>query len=93
VTATFPAQGTTEAFSLSPINPDKAWEFSFTNRYNLGSVDAVHDDSFRYSLPYAAGHSFKVSQGYDGKYSHRGSNRYAVDWEMPEGTPVHAARG
>lgn len=93
LTATVPPNGTTEIFSLSPVNPDEPWEFSFTNRYNLGSAEAVHDDSYCYNLPYAAGKTFRVSQGYDGKYSHKGSNRYAVDWEMPEGTPVHAARG
>ena len=93
LTATVPANGTTEIFSLAPVNPDEPWDFSFTNRYNLGSADAVHDDSYCYSLPYAAGRSYRVSQGYDGKYSHKGSNRYAVDWEMPEGTPVHATRG
>lgn len=93
LTATVPPNGTTEVFSLAPVDPDEPWEFSFTNRYNLGSAEAVHDDSYCYSLPYAAGRSYRVSQGYDGKYSHKGSNRYAVDWEMPEGTPVHAARG
>jgi murein DD-endopeptidase MepM/ murein hydrolase activator NlpD len=34
-----------------------------------------------------------VTQGYNGKYSHTGSNQYATDWQMPEGTPVYAARG
>ena len=92
LTTTVPANGMTEVFSLVPVNPDEPWEFSFTNRYNLGSAEAVHDDAYCYSLPYAAGRSYRVSQGYDGKYSHKGSNRYAVDWEMPEGTPVHAAR-
>jgi murein DD-endopeptidase MepM/ murein hydrolase activator NlpD len=93
LTTTVPPNGTTEIFSLSPIDPHEPWEFSFTNRYNLGSAEAVHDDSYCYGLPYAAGKTYRVSQGYDGKYSHKGSNRYSVDWEMPEGTPVHATRG
>jgi len=92
-TATIPPQQTKEAFSLSPINPDEPWNYSFTNYHNLGSSEAIHDDSYRYSLPYAPGSSFRVSQGYDGKFSHKGSNRFAIDWRMPEGTPVHAARG
>ena len=29
-------------------------------------------------------------QGFDGDFSHQG--KYAIDWEMPERTPVHAAR-
>lgn len=92
-TATFPARQTTEAFRLSPVDPSQPSEYSFTNYYYLGSELAVHDDSYLYSLPYAAGSAFRVSQGYDGSFSHKGPNRYAIDWRMPEGTPVHAARG
>ena len=33
-----------------------------------------------------------MTQAYGGKFSHKGSNKYAVDWKMPEGTPVHASR-
>jgi murein DD-endopeptidase MepM/ murein hydrolase activator NlpD len=46
-----------------------------------------------YQLPYAPGNEFKVTQGYNGSFSHKGSNKYAIDWKMPEGTPVRAARG
>lgn len=92
-TATFPARQTTEAFTLSPDEAGAKWEYSYTNFFKLGSNCAKHDDSFAYQLPYAAGEKFKVTQGYNGKYSHKGSNQYATDWEMPEGTLVHAARG
>jgi murein DD-endopeptidase MepM/ murein hydrolase activator NlpD len=44
-----------------------------------------------YRLPYASGKAYRVTQGYHGKRSHKG--HYAVDWKMPEGTPVVAARG
>ena len=50
-------------------------------------------DDYVYSLPYAPGTTRKITQGYDGKFSHQGSNKYAIDWQMPEGTPVYAARG
>jgi murein DD-endopeptidase MepM/ murein hydrolase activator NlpD len=53
----------------------------------------VHDDSYVYSLPYAPGKGYRVSQGYNGVYSHFGADQYAIDWRMPMGTPVHAARG
>lgn len=46
-----------------------------------------------YRLPYEDGKSFSVTQGNDGSVSHRGANRYAFDFGMPEGTPVCAARG
>jgi murein DD-endopeptidase MepM/ murein hydrolase activator NlpD len=92
-TATFPSRTRTEAFELSPIKSGSKWEYSYTNYYKLGSSCARHDDSYIYQLPYAPGNKFKVTQGYNGKFSHKGSNQYAIDWDMPEGTLVHAARG
>src|SRR5262249_22796727 len=88
-TATFPPGRITEALAVSPINPDAKWEYSYTNYYKIGSSRARHDDSYIYLLPYAPGAQFHVTQAYNGTFSHSGSNRYAIDWEMPEGTPVY----
>src|SRR5262249_55432055 len=90
-TATF-SPGETEAFTLSPTSPEGGWEFSYTNYYKMGSTLAIPDSTV-YLLPYAPGSSYRVTQGYDGSFSHKGSNRFAIDWKMPEGTPVRAARG
>lgn len=92
-TATFPARKKTEAFEIEPIQPDSKWSYSYTNFYKLGSNCAEHNDAYIYQLPYAPGNKFKVTQGYNGKFSHKGSNQYAIDWDMPPGTLVHAARG
>ena len=92
-TATFPARKKTEAFEVTPTKPGGKWQYSYTNYYKLGSNCARHDDSFVYQLPYAPGNKFKVTQAYNGKFSHKGSNQFAIDWDMPEGTLVHAARG
>ena len=89
----FPAHEVSEAFSLTPTVNDGEWEYSYTNYFKLGSNCAQHDDSYVYQLPYAPGSKFKVTQGYNGSFSHKGSNQYAIDWQMPEGTPVYAARG
>jgi murein DD-endopeptidase MepM/ murein hydrolase activator NlpD len=90
-TATF-KPGESSAFVLSPVNPDVQWQYSYTNYYKLGSSVAEPDD-YVYSLPYAPGSAHRVTQGYGGRFSHQGSNKYAIDWKMPEGTPVYAARG
>jgi murein DD-endopeptidase MepM/ murein hydrolase activator NlpD len=90
-TATF-KPGKTEAFTMSPVDPDVPWQYSYTNYYKLGSCVA-EPDGYIYSLPYAPGKSYRVTQGYNGKFSHTGSNQYATDWQMPQGTPVLAARG
>jgi murein DD-endopeptidase MepM/ murein hydrolase activator NlpD len=76
---------------LTPV--DAEWSYSFTNYYKLGSNVAVHDDTTVYQLPYLPGDSFIVTQGFNGTYSHQGSNKYAIDWKMPESTLVCAARG
>jgi murein DD-endopeptidase MepM/ murein hydrolase activator NlpD len=90
--STFPPHQTIEAFCLSPIREDMKWHYTLTNHYTLGNHRAVHDDSFVYRLPYAAGQGFSVSQAYNGTFSHTGAERCAIDWKMPEGTPVLAAR-
>ena len=92
LTVTLPAHQTAEVFSLSRVREDKEWNFTLTNFFTLGSRLAVHDDTVVYRLPYAAGRSFRVVQGCNGSFSHTGSERYAIDWQMPEGTPVLAAR-
>jgi hypothetical protein len=92
-TLTLPARTQTEAFCLYPIEEGRKWQYGYTNYYKLGSNNARHDDSCVYQLPYTPGSKFKVTQGYNGKFSHKGSNRYAIDWQMPEGTEVRAARG
>jgi murein DD-endopeptidase MepM/ murein hydrolase activator NlpD len=58
----------------------------------LGRVDADHDDGYLYRLPYGGGVSFPIIQGYAAKLSHRGAERFTLDFGMPVGTPVHAAR-
>jgi murein DD-endopeptidase MepM/ murein hydrolase activator NlpD len=59
---------------------------------HLGRVEADHDDSYLYRLPYGDDVSFPIIQGYGAKLSHRGAERFTLDFGMPIGTRVHAAR-
>jgi len=61
--------------------------------WTIGDEHASHDDDYLYLLPYADGASYRVLQGFGSRFSHRGIEEYAVDFKMPVGTPVHAARG
>lgn len=67
------------------ISVDWAWVY--------GSAAAVPDLDYVYTLPYAGGQAFAVSQGPGGQVSHTGDSYHAVDFDMPEGTPFCAARG
>jgi murein DD-endopeptidase MepM/ murein hydrolase activator NlpD len=58
----------------------------------VGAIDADHDDTYEYRLPYGDDSSWPVTQGYGAKLSHRGPEQFTVDFGMPAGTPVHAAR-
>lgn len=46
----------------------------------------------KYVLPYPVGKAYTCSQGFNGSFSHYGTFRYAVDFDMPIGTVVTAAR-
>ena len=47
-------------------------------------------DTYVYSLPFKQGTQHRVVQGYGGLFSHKHSA--AIDFAMPVGTPVYAAR-
>jgi hypothetical protein len=53
---------------------------------------ADHDDDFQYLFPFEHGTKHRITQGYNGDFSHFGENQYAIDFNMDEGTPVYAAR-
>lgn len=56
-----------------------------------GSYKAVHDD-FEYLKPFPKNARHRIVQGPNGGWSHFGASKYAVDFAMPVGSPVHAAR-
>ncbi len=92
-TVIVPAGATVEVLLLTGVtNAGGHWSFGYTNHYTMGRGDAVHDDTQLYALPYTAGRSFEVTQGHHGGFSHTGADEFAIDWKMPEGTPVLAAR-
>ncbi|TVQ14763.1 MAG: M23 family metallopeptidase [Balneolaceae bacterium] len=66
-------------------------QFRYRYRYFFGDpANTRHRDSHVYLLPYRHGETYPVLQGYNGRFSHQ--NEYSIDFRMPEGTPVHAAR-
>jgi murein DD-endopeptidase MepM/ murein hydrolase activator NlpD len=59
----------------------------------LGSPKAVHNPPRPYRAPFAVGESFTVTQAYPTRITHvTPDSMYAVDFALPDGTPVYAAR-
>ncbi|MGI9264182.1 MAG: M23 family metallopeptidase [Gammaproteobacteria bacterium] len=80
------------AIKLQPADSTGRRHYSYRYDWTVGSLEAIHDDRVVYQLPYANGESWRVLQGYGSKFSHTGLERYTVDFDMPVGTPVLAAR-
>lgn len=92
-TATVSPNSKIEAFTIHRVEANKDADWSYKYFATWGSLAAKHDDSFVYSLPFASGEAYPVSQGFHGAYSHTGGDSFAIDFKMDEGTHVHAARG
>ena len=59
--------------------------------FSLSSSVTNNLDTYIYDLPFKKGTSHKLVQGYGRMFSHK--NKAALDFSMPDGTPVYAARG
>lgn len=87
-----PPGETKRMFSLSII-PRESWNFRYDYRYYAGDPDSANPDTnWAYLLPYKHGTKRKVIQGYAGKVSHSGWQEYSLDFNLPEGTEICAAR-
>jgi murein DD-endopeptidase MepM/ murein hydrolase activator NlpD len=75
---------------LTPTDPKARNGFSYNYKSVMGDVNAKYDRSVVYDLPFQKGKGYRVFQGYYGKFSHQNEN--ALDFTMPEGTELLAAR-
>jgi murein DD-endopeptidase MepM/ murein hydrolase activator NlpD len=59
----------------------------------LGSPTAVHRPPRPYRAPFAVGTTYMVSQAFPAHVTHDApDSAYAVDFALPDGTPIYAAR-
>jgi len=82
-----------ELVTLRAANPRRRPQFSGSFVWQYGRRGAGEDAGHVYELPYREG-AYRVSQGGFGEHTHApGSGaEHAIDWEMPVGTVVCAAR-
>lgn len=80
-------------FELGAINEYQGWRYGLNYRYSLGEPSAQHDRQAVYYPPFVSYRKFQITQAFNGQFSHTNEqNKYAVDFAMPEGSEVHAAR-
>jgi hypothetical protein len=86
---------TTELARFRIGSRQQAWRYSWRYWWLPGGREARPDPGAVYALPFDAGRSVEVLQGPGGAFSHgRGSGfDDAIDFDVPEGTTVRAARG
>lgn len=83
----------TELLTLEADDKKEDIHFMYKYFWKIGPLKPQHDDNFRYRIPFATGKKILVGQSNYGVYSHFDDSEHAVDFVVPEGTAVHAARG
>jgi len=59
---------------------------------DLGASTTEADVDYAYAVPFGGTRARELIQGFDGADSHLASMRYSLDFAMPQGTPILAAR-
>lgn len=84
----------TELIALERESVRAPLRVEYRFQYIYGHPGAKHEPDAPYRLPYALASSHEVSQAYPEQVTHADpSSRHAVDFVMPVGTGVYAARG
>jgi murein DD-endopeptidase MepM/ murein hydrolase activator NlpD len=75
---------------MHKINADSTYKCTYNWRITQGDISKTPNLDFSYSYPFSKNSTFNITQGPKGSYSHK--DMYAVDFGMPAGTAVYAAR-
>lgn len=82
-----------EIVTIRPTDPGKPWRYHYNYRWQVGRRGKIVSSPCVYVLPYTNQTCF-VGQADLGSFSHQlgSGNEHAIDWAMPVGTIVCAAR-
>jgi murein DD-endopeptidase MepM/ murein hydrolase activator NlpD len=75
-----------------PLSSGAKPDYGFRFNWRLGSTKVAHDPKSKYILPFEMGKKSKVIQGNQGTLTHTANLKYALDFRLPIGTKVFAAR-
>jgi murein DD-endopeptidase MepM/ murein hydrolase activator NlpD len=89
------AHSSKEIARIAAKDGKKPYRVSFDYTYSVGDAFAVPDKDFPYWLPFGKGTKVRVTQEPNGTLTtHKNAmSRHAVDFGVPKGTLVRAARG
>jgi murein DD-endopeptidase MepM/ murein hydrolase activator NlpD len=88
-----PASGQREVAELRVVDPARSASASVACEAIVGDPRARPAASHSYAFPLPAGTEYTLDQGFGGRFSHDGDEtRHSLDFGVPEGTPVLAAR-
>jgi murein DD-endopeptidase MepM/ murein hydrolase activator NlpD len=90
--ATLPP-GAQQMLAQAHRTPNTKTDLEFSWKGALGPPGALHRPPRPYRVPFAVGSTFTVSQAYPTRATHvTAESQYAVDFALPDDTPVYAAR-
>ena len=80
--------------NIRAANPGRSLRFSIQSRFHPGNFRLIHDSSSVYRLLFEEGRSFLIAQAPGGPLAthNTSDSEQAIDFTMPENTPVVAAR-
>lgn len=80
--------------TLRPAEKGKKSNYAFAARFFVGREGSRPDYGHLYRLPFPPVARYRITQGYGGNFSHDPGSpmEFAVDWAMPVGSQVLAAR-
>jgi len=89
-----PARSTIQIGQLAAASTSAGYEFRFHYAFQIGDINASTNPGTAYRLPYPDGQGYRVLQAPGGPISTHTDRRSAnaIDFDLPEGTPVVAAR-
>lgn len=82
-----------ELVTVSPAEKKRRWSYQYQYAWKPGRRGEVKASTHAYALPYQGGARLVIQADF-GKFSHQpgSADEHAIDWDMPVGTPVLAAR-
>ncbi|MDP1828027.1 MAG: M23 family metallopeptidase [Archangium sp.] len=84
--------GDTVLLEVGQATAGQKWRCAYQFKTALGDLDRAAPEDCSATLPFRPTGAYRVIQGFDGALTHKDRVRHALDFAMPEGTPVLAAR-